>query len=365
MLKFARKMRCLASLALVLALLMPVLAFAQDGPVYVNDLIKSEDERIELRFLNTALNDKTDATLALCYGKEGLQVVVIDGGLANSRCYMELLALRRELLEEAGLSGHERDQGYQLRLTLLATHCHKDHVAELYSSLLPAKLLTVESLYLPPATALTSDGTYDNSKNGDLVHRVRLQDAMKHYAPQAELHMLDYGQTLELPLACGKATLYAPLQDWGEGEALKYIEDVYYGTATAAKRKADVPVAVVNANSMWIRLTLGDSSALFTGDIMKKKNRSDEPFDRMIDAYGESLRSNVVKYPHHGVSRNPAAVGVAQRLMAKDGVAVLTTKGARDASGAQLAALGANYVTTEDGSYVFILRANNVEYALQ
>ena len=155
------------------------------------------------------------------------------------------------------------------------------------------------------------------------------------------------------------------MQDWGEGEALKYIEDVYYGTATAAKRKADVPVAVVNANSMWIRLTLGDSSALFTGDIMKKKNRSDEPFDRMIDAYGESLRSNVVKYPHHGVSRNPAAVGVAQRLMAKDGVAVLTTKGARDASGAQLAALGANYVTTEDGSYVFILRANNVEYALQ
>lgn len=188
---------------------------------------------------------------------------------------------------------------------------------------------------------------------------------MKRYAPQAAVRVLDYGETLQIPLACGTATLYAPLQDWGAGEALAYIEDVYYSTATAAKRKSDVPVAVVNANSMWARIALGGSSALFTGDIMKKKTRGDEPFDRMIAAYGEELRSDVVKYPHHGISRNPAAAGVAQQLLAQNGVAVLTTKGARDASGAQLAALEADYVTTEDGSYVFVLRADGVEYALQ
>lgn len=343
-------------LALLLALaLLPLGILAEDAPVYINTLF-TDGNHIEARFLNTKNNAKTDATVLLAYGPEALEVVLIDGGLANGRCYQEVLELRKALLDQAGLSGQYKNKSYKLRLTLMVTHCHKDHVAELYTNLLSSAMLEVTALYLPAATCLTTDGTYDNSQNGDYTHRPRLLDAMARYVPDAPIHCLDFGATLEVPLACGRAMLYAPLQDYGTPEGLKYVEAVYYGDANAAKIRSDVPVAVVNANSMWIRVELGQNSMLFTGDIMKKKNdRSDEPFDNMIAAYGEALRSDIVKYPHHGISRNPAAGPLSQSLVKENGVVVLTTKGARDASGAKLAALGTDFVTTEDGAYTFVL----------
>ena len=83
---------------LLLLLAMPALCQAEGTPVSLNDMIKTDSERIELRFLDSKNNAKTDATLLLCYGKERLEVLVVDGGLANSRCYMELLNLRKDLL---------------------------------------------------------------------------------------------------------------------------------------------------------------------------------------------------------------------------------------------------------------------------
>ncbi len=344
------------ALLLVLVLL-PLGVMAEEAPVYINTLFTG-GSHIEARFLNTKNNAKTDATVLLDYGEEELEVILIDGGLANGRCYQEVLEIRKALLDEAGLSDQYKNKNYKLRLTLMVTHCHKDHVAELYTNLLSSGMLEIKALYLPPATQMPVDGTYDDSANGDHMHRPRLLDAMARYAPDAPICCPDFGETIEVPLACGKATIYAPLQDYGTPEGLEYVRSVYYEGKTEAKMHDDVPVAVVNANSMWIRIELGESSMLFTGDIMKKKDgRTDEPFDNMIAAYGEALRSDIVKYPHHGISRNPAAEPLSKYLLEENGMVVLTTKGARDASGARLAALGTPFVTTEDGSYTFILDA--------
>lgn len=78
------------------------------------------------------------------------------------------------------------------------------------------------------------------------------------------------------------------------GDALTYIKNVYYPGQADKDIRADLPVAVVNANSMWLRVELGGSSALFTGDIMKKKSdREDEPMDRMIAHYGAETRVRI------------------------------------------------------------------------
>ena len=339
-------------------------ALATEGEdvVYINDLIHGDDT-IEARFLNTPNNAKSDATILLCHGRDRLQVLLVDGGLANGRCYVVLTQLRSSLMQALGLGDKVKDRNYKLRLTLVATHCHKDHVAELYANIIPSKMMSIESLYVPAASALTQDGTYNNAKNGDMGHRSSLLAAMARYAPDAPVHIMDYGETAEFGLACGSAKIYAPLQDWGVGDALQYVHDVYYPGAGGAKIRDDVPVAVVNANCQWLRVTLGEHSLLFPGDIMKKRDaRHDEPMDLMVAAYADELKSDVVKYPHHGISRNQAAVLVYEQLMKEGGTTVLSTAGARDSSGVRLKALGANFVTTEDGSYTFYLSDSGVKY---
>lgn len=351
-------------LLFVLMLALPLLAAGETAaaPVSLNDLIQSDSERIELSFLNTDSNAKTDATLLLCYGKERMDVLLVDGGLANSRCYLELLNLRKALLTQLGLQDQSKNKDYQLHITLVVTHCHKDHVAALYNEIVPCKFFTIDALYLPPATQLVTDNTYDDSKNGDVQHRERLLSTMRNSSPDTPVYTLAYGESLAFPLSCGQATLYPPIMDYGVGEGLEYIQTVYYAAKSVADVRANLPVAVVNANSMWLRVELGNASALFTGDIMKKLDgRTDEPMDRMIDFYGaDHLRADIVKYPHHGISRNPAAKPVSQLLLKENGVAVLTTKGARENAGVKLTTYGAAFVTTEDGTQTFTMTHDGV-----
>lgn len=364
--RFVHDLRRLAALLLALLLLLPCLAWAEEQPIRLNSLIKADAEQLEVRFLTTPTNAKSDATLLICHGKEELQVIVVDGGLANGCCYLELTNLRKALMESLGLGDQVKNKSYKLAITLFVTHCHKDHVEELCVNILPSSLFTIDAIYMPPATALTTDGTYNNTKNGDVKYRPRLFDLIKRYTPDTPVYELEYGQTLEFPLACGNAKIYAPLEDWGIGDKLNYIERVYYAGSGAAKRKDDVPVAVVNANCQWLRVTLGEYSVLFPGDIMKKKSdRSDEALDIMTNLYKDEVASDIVKYPHHGISRNPAAPIVRYQLLKRDGIVVLTTEGAREAGGKQLEALNANYVTTEDGSYTFIIDENGIECRLE
>ena len=130
---------------------------------------------------------------------------------------------------------------------------------------------------------------------------------------------MKFGETLSFASEDGAVgiKLYAAAKDFGNAIQAKYCEQTYYASATAQDLKDGMPTCVVNLNSMWCHVSYSGRSFLFTGDTIKKKTTalSDEPMDYFIINYGEELRADVVKYPHHGVSRNHAKVLVRDYLV--------------------------------------------------
>ena len=292
------------------------------------------------------------------HGAEQLDVYLIDGGHAN-KCTLEALhALRRRLLKEADLDDTSENR---LHLTLLITHCHVDHVETLYEEILPEPCFAINAVYLPPATVLTTDGTYSNLRNGDVYRRSLLLKAIIDYSPETPINVLRFGELRELPLPGGRIQLFAPLSDWGEPGGLSYILEHYFADKPD-KVYPNVPVRVVNCNTMWIRVEIGEHSMLFPGDAVKVlTDCNDEPMDRTIAAYGKMMISDIVKYPHHGVGRDPAAANTVSLL--KPGAMVVLAAGRADTEGAiALDAIGVPHVNVADGTQVFILTPEGVQY---
>ena len=325
----------------------------------INHLFQGGGE-LEIRLIPNPENAKSDAALLLMHGPERLDAYLIDGGLANGCTLEAVLALRRRLLAEAQLEDSEENR---LALTLLVTHCHVDHVAELYKNLIPCPYVAIDALYLPPATALATDGAYNNTRNGDLMHRPRILSALMDHAPQAALYTLAYGETRTLPLPGGCLRLFAPDRDWGAPAGVDYVLRHYMADAPAERVFSNMPVRVLNCNCMWIQAEVGGHSMLFPGDAVKKlPQRDDESLDCMLAAYGELLRSDVVKYPHHGVKRNEAASMVASELRKGNGPAVLACSDAEKEAAPILDALGVPHMNLADGTQVFVLSAEGVQY---
>lgn len=324
----------------------------------INDLILSSP-RLECTFLDNATDARSDATIFVSYGERGARVVVVDGGLATARCYNALLSLRKQWLSSLG---EEADAEMKLRVTLVVTHCHTDHVDELSANVIPGKRFEIDALYLPQESALESTGAYARDRNGDVTRRPQLLNAMARYAPDAPIDLLPFGSTASIELPSGRIDLYAPLTDMGSAQGQAYINSVYYPDDTK-KRDQDGPLAVINSNSLWVHATLNGRGILLTGDTMKKRSRDDEPLDRMADAYGALVRADVVKYPHHGISRLPAAPRVANDLLKEGGTVVLTAPGARAQTGGALDALNTRYVTTEDGPVTFVIEGDAISRA--
>jgi hypothetical protein len=323
---------------LLLVLLSPL--SAKDA--YVNDYAVSKPY-VEVTFLKQpASTDKSDAAMVVCYGRSGTEVYTIDGGRANGTLLTALSNLRGDLLGKLGYEDTTKDPAYKMRITALVSHCHPDHVEELTNMLFSSKRFEVSALYLPEATMLPDDGTYDNAVNCDLNERPALLGALGKWHPEAKVVQVPFGAKMEIPLECGVIRLFAPSVDWGTCPSLEYIRKTYYGSAGALKVKSDVPLAVNNSNSMWVQVEVGGRKILFTGDVMKKKGLGDEPFDRMIGFYGaDELRSDVVKYPHHGISRDSAAEPLRDLLLrdASSSV-VVTASSAKRKSGPILDRLG-------------------------
>ena len=323
----------------------------------INSLIHGNGA-LEIRMIPNPEKAKSDSALLLMHGAEQLDIYLIDGGHAN-KCTLEaLLALRRRLLKEAALEDIPENR---LHLTLLITHCHVDHVETLYEEILPEPCFAVDAVYLPPATALTTDGTYSNLRNGDVYRRSLLLKAILDYSPETPIHMLRFGELRELPLPGGRIQLFAPLSDWGEPSGLSYILK-YYFADKPEKVYPNVPVRVVNCNTMWIRAEIGEHSMLFPGDAVKVlTDRDDEPMDRTIAAYGKLMISDIVKYPHHGVGRNPAAANTAS-LLKPGGMAVLAAGLADSEAAIALDAIGIPHVNVADGTQIFVLTQESVQY---
>ena len=285
-------------------------------PVHVND-IAVDKPRMEVSFLKQpATDNKSDAALLVTYAPKGVEVFLVDGGMPNGTALKALLDLRRSLLVKMGKQDEEKNPDYKLRFTSLVTHCHPDHINELVDNVMQSKSFELEDLYLPEATALPTGGDYLDSHNSDVNERLALLGQVGQFQKQADIHTIPFATKQEIPCEGGKIELYGPVSDWGKGEALRYIIDTYYADASPEKRKNDVPTAVINSNCAWYRFVFQGKSVLFTGDVMKKAQRDDEPFDRMLDFYGpQSLRSDIVKYPHHGILRNPATPRLVDGLL--------------------------------------------------
>ena len=109
--------------------------------------------------------------------------------------------------------------------------------------------------------------------------------------------------------------------DGGVGERLKLIIDNYYDGDESIPQ---IPVAAVNACSMWVHLRFGQHTFLFTGDTIKRCAHLYEALDEMTDAYADFIgHVTVLKFPHHGFKRDE---GVADMLRFTPDYMVMTTE---------------------------------------
>jgi len=337
-------------------------AHAQEEIISVNSLVKGAPE-MRVVFLERLSTKKSDAFYIMCTNEEGMELYLVDGGLATGKCMMELNNLRKEILKQAGLESENKNKNYKLDVHLLISHFHSDHVRELSSGLISNKFLRMLSAYYPAPTVLDQSGVYDNTKNSDIDDRKSVLSTLSRSWPDAEQHEIGFGDTYAVPINVGELTLFASDMDWGTPENAAYAEQVYYPTDMAARR-ADMPVAVVNCNCLWMRFAFAGHSVLFTGDTMKKKTDiHDEPLDHFIAYYGgDALKSDIIKYPHHGLSRNPAAAPIKAHLITDHELAccILTGNKAGDSAGAALDKVGVKWYDIDSSSVVYSLTEESI-----
>ena len=303
-------------------------ALAADSSIPVNQLVTGENE-MRVVFLKRIDKNKSDAFYILNTTPQGLEVFLIDGGRSNKHCRDELLDLRADILTRAGLAEEINKSGHVLEIKVILSHFHGDHVNELLDNI--AKIsprIRLTGLYFPAATALTRDGTYNNDANDDLLKRYKVLTTVntfhRKYCPQYEV---PFGETMDVPSLLGNIRLYASPVDWGAGEYVKWMED-YHFAAKPQNIHSGMATEVINGNCLWMRVEYAGHSVLFTGDTNKKfENRDDEALDLFIARYGEELRSDIVKFPHHGRGRDAACKPCKAHLMTSDPLAACILSG--------------------------------------
>ena len=339
-------------------------ALAADSKKSVNALVSGENE-MRLVFLRRISASKSDAFFILNTTPEGLEVFLIDGGTSNKHCRDELLKLRSEILTRAGLADEIPKSDYTLHLSVIISHFHGDHVNDLMTNIAPAApKLRLNALYYPAATQLPRDGTYNNDANDDLMKRYKVLSAVntyhRKYCPQ---HEVPFGETMDVPSTLGKIRLYASPVDWGEGEYLKWMQD-YHFALKPQNIYGGMGTEVLNGNCLWARMEYAGHSVLFTGDTNKKfADRTDEAYDLFIQQYGEELRSDLIKFPHHGRGRDAAAQPTRDHLLTDDPLAACILSGVDgpELAGAALSQIGVQWYDLNTTDVVYVIKETGLE----
>lgn len=243
----------------------------------------------------------------------GGEVFVLDGGFAetdDSSLYKYLLTLREELISSSKL---ENANDLKLRLNLIISHFHHDHVEAIAEQILKEDKFEINAVYYTKASSYTL--STDTKWRNAILKSEKLKNA--------EINELSFGETKTFEAGKLSFKLYAPSEDWGINAGAK-IRDMYYPGKDSSY---DCSNAVENANSMWLKVTYGEVSMLFTGDVMKKLHEAYipvagfdsigvEPFDKMLSTYGKDgeFDVDILKYPHHGDSRSPAMHAVCKEI---------------------------------------------------
>ena len=236
---------------------------------------------------------------------------LIDGGIDTADDSLRyLLELRRELLAD-----HPElieDTSCRLRITVMASHCHIDHIGALFSLIFPSPYIEVDRFFIPPASQM--DERYNRKDtNGDVKYRPRLEASLKIYQPQAKVITHAFGaenrfsfRMIEEDESSPAVTVCPAYLDYGVGEKMEHLVNVY---CDGDHDDHKIAILAVNNCSDWFHVRHGRRTFLFTGDTTKKlPTPTEEMAGEMTDVYLPILGSvDVVKYVHHGYARDAAA----------------------------------------------------------
>ena len=227
--------------------------------------------------------------------------VLIDGGLIDCDASLKyLLKIRRALLGECA------DSDCRLKIRVMISHCHRDHVGALVSHVFPSPLIEVEEIYMPPDAQL--DERFGIS--GDVIYRPGLQQAIETYQPEARVIDLAFGteNRMTIPMTddadAPVITLCPPWCNSGSPERVSLL----CNALKHGEENPNISTLVTNNNSVWVHVRHGKRTFLFTGDTVKKKKPMGyEMPEEMIAAYADVLgQVDVVKFVHHGYKRDAA-----------------------------------------------------------
>jgi len=277
--------------------------------MYANDFA-IKNGKLKVDFLYVPNRKGSDAFLAGCDG----EYFLLDGGNDNTIALEKLIEIRADLL--SSYKGNDTDS-IKLKLNLIISHFHVDHVTALYKYIIPNKYIEIDNVYLGVTSVLGKSDYFDSAKNGDITFRVWVLEALQKYQPTAKLNYIDfrekktvYGKNKNLRL-----DFYGSTEDWGEGDinditkGIGYIKHYYYGHRTEEDTRFFLSIATVNANCMWCKMTFINRVFLFVGDIFKKivPELIGEPMDKFLEFYGyDEFKCDVLKYTHHGHHREAA-----------------------------------------------------------
>ena len=236
---------------------------------------------------------------------------LIDGGIDTADDSLRyLMKIRRELLTD-----HPElleDTSCKLRITVMASHCHVDHIGALFALIFPSPYIEVDTFYIPPASQM--DERYNRKDtNGDVKYRPRLDAALKQYQPQARVVTHPFGAEHRFTFSMIDGDADSPMitvcpayLDYGIGEKMEHLVNIYCDGDHSDHR---IAILAVNNCSDWFHVRHGCRSFLFTGDTTKKLPvPTEEMAGEMTDVYLPILgQVDVVKYVHHGYARDAAA----------------------------------------------------------
>lgn len=247
---------------------------------------------------------KSDAFLLEYNG----MLVLIDGGLFDCDASLNyLLKIRRMFLAE-----HEslrNDAGCRLRLSVMISHCHRDHMGALITNVFPSPYIEIDTVYMPPDSEL--DQKYGQS--GDIKYRAGFARALTEHQPQARVIDVAFGAENRIILYMSDDGASAPVitvcPPWINNASPDRVA-LLISVLKQGEDNPNISTLVVNNNSVWIHVRFGERTFLFTGDTVKKnKPMGYEMPEEMIGIYADIIggQVDVLKYVHHGYKRDGAA----------------------------------------------------------
>jgi competence protein ComEC len=300
-----RRMRKLSILVVALMLVLSATVLAQDRVDRFDQIFDAsmDEGRLTARFLKlTTRSDDKGGDSTILTSPDG-KVMLVDGG--NPSTFIDI----KNALDALGITRIDY---------LVASHPHVDHVGSF------AQLIYSYDI----GAVYTSAVEYPSS----------------HYRNYMEA--IEATETPHVVLAEGDTFMFGDhvlVEIFNPGAEIQYYDGFPEGSTQ-----------FINNLSLLMKLTYGDSSFLFAGDLYTAAERE------LAARYGERLKSGVLKVPHHGAGTSSSKpfrenVGAQVAVMMSDAIEELRIY--RNYSNAGTA----TYITSIDGA-VLVSTTGDGEY---